>query len=85
MTTNMTADRWARATWHARQQYLAAQERRLRDVLHQIAALEARETITAARTEDVADKARRILDTLGPDPKAARHRAELLAALGGAA
>lgn len=81
----MTPDRWARAPWHARQAYLRDLDRKRRDLEARIATLDARETIRAARAEDVTAKAARILATIGPDPDAARHRAELLAALGGAA
>lgn len=73
--------------------------RDLRDLTHELTAARRRLDAITARTaaaraavpappptvEEITDRARTLLADLGPDPKAARHRAELLAALGGAA
>ena len=81
----MTPDRWARAPWHARQAYLGHLDRLIRERRHELATLDARAHIKRARAEDAAEKARRVLDRIGPDPDADKHRADLLAALDGAA
>lgn len=92
----MTATAWDHMPWPARQRLVATTRRDLRDLTHELTAARRRlDAITAAvraavpapppTVEEITDRARTLLADLGPDPDAARHRAELLAALDGAA
>ena len=94
----MTATAWDHMPWPARQRLVAITRRDLRDLTHELTAARRRLDAITARTaaaraatppppptgEGGPDRARTLLADLGPDPDAARHRAELLAALGGA-
>ena len=90
---------WDHMPWPARQRLVATTRRDLRDLTHELTAARRRLDAITARTaaarastptspptvEEITERARALLTDLGPDPDAARHRAELLAALGGAA
>lgn len=95
----MTAPAWDHMPWPARQRLVATTRRDLRDLTHELTAARRRLDAITARTaaaraavpappptvEEITDRARTLLADLGPDPDAARHRTELLAALDGAA
>ena len=97
--TTATPTRWDHMPWPARQRLVATTRRDLRDLTHELTAARRRLDAITARTaavraavpappptvEEITERARTLLADLGPDPDAAQHMRELLAALGGAA
>lgn len=82
----ITDEVWGRMSWHQRQRYLVAQTRKLRSIREQIDAEQLHERAEAANPhtatpQNVINEARRLLAELTPDPNAAQHRADLLAAI----
>lgn len=83
---------WSRMSWHARQQYLEAQTLHLRYLRHELDRAKSELALIryknrvrnghAPRVEPAAvlAHAQRILDKMTPDPDAAQHVDELLAA-----
>ena len=72
---------WARMSWHARQSHIQRLENARRDLEQRLARTHAKtitqQLLAAEETLRAGDQARRILNTLPPDPDAAQHRADL--------